>query len=423
MLMQLKIVSKVFINGNIRLAHSWRACRLDNKSLIRVSGPDSYDFLQGLITNDVRLLLRGFVAQQHFYKTAADFSSSTAFSLPAHSHHYDHLHNLTAHESQPRRSLFAFVLGTTGRVQTDLILYNNGPLTDFVATNQNRNNGFQGHSDHRLLIELDARSCNRVLSLFKLHKLRRKLELVVESNYDLWTLFRDRTTNEALSTERPQSLPLIDYHSNDLTVTQDPRLSQLGFRVLVRKDLVNQVSDLQPLINRHALASGRQEQPIRLKESNADEYAAFRYELGVGEGLTDHPSDLCFPLEDNADFLNGVSFTKGCYLGQELTARVYHTGVIRKRLMPVQVFGAGDRTTLDEHMIKQGTPLVDKDDSKKKLGRVRVIRNGRGLALLFVDEIQKAGFQCVNSELNLTLKCHRPPWWPAKLTGGIDEGY
>jgi len=48
-----------------------------------------------------------------------------------------------------------------------------------------------------------------------------------------------------------------------------------------------------------------------------------------------------FILESNYDWLGGVSFTKGCYLGQELTARSHHTGVIRKRLMPVYFVPSG----------------------------------------------------------------------------------
>lgn len=43
------------------------------------------------------------------------------------------------------------------------------------------------------------------------------------------------------------------------------------------------------------------------------------------------------PLEYNLDGLNAISFTKGCYVGQELIARSHFRGVIRKRLMPVQI--------------------------------------------------------------------------------------
>lgn len=43
------------------------------------------------------------------------------------------------------------------------------------------------------------------------------------------------------------------------------------------------------------------------------------------------------PLEYNIDALNGISFHKGCYVGQELTARTYYQGMIRKRIMPALV--------------------------------------------------------------------------------------
>jgi len=38
-----------------------------------------------------------------------------------------------------------------------------------------------------------------------------------------------------------------------------------------------------------------------------------------------------------------VDFRKGCYVGQELTVRTYHTGLVRKRVMPVQIFHAKQR--------------------------------------------------------------------------------
>ncbi len=50
------------------------------------------------------------------------------------------------------------------------------------------------------------------------------------------------------------------------------------------------------------------------------------------------------PLEYNLDGLHGISFTKGCYVGQELIARAHFRGVVRKRLMPVALApGAGEQ--------------------------------------------------------------------------------
>ncbi len=52
-----------------------------------------------------------------------------------------------------------------------------------------------------------------------------------------------------------------------------------------------------------------------------DEYHARRCLLGVAEGAQEIPTGKALPLEYNLDYLRGVNFHKGCYLGQELTAR------------------------------------------------------------------------------------------------------
>ena len=57
--------------------------------------------------------------------------------------------------------------------------------------------------------------------------------------------------------------------------------------------------------------------------------------LGLPNGSRHLPTNEALPLESNIELLNGVSFAKGCYLGQELTARTHFRGVVRKRLVPV----------------------------------------------------------------------------------------
>jgi len=48
------------------------------------------------------------------------------------------------------------------------------------------------------------------------------------------------------------------------------------------------------------------------------------------------------PQESNVDFMGGIDYRKGCYVGQELTIRTHHTGVVRKRILPVMLYGKDD---------------------------------------------------------------------------------
>lgn len=68
-------------------------------------------------------------------------------------------------------------------------------------------------------------------------------------------------------------------------------------------------------------------------------YDGHRLALGV-PGTADIGSDEFLWLETDADLLAGVSFTKGCYVGQENTARMHHRDKVRRRMVPVR-FGGG----------------------------------------------------------------------------------
>lgn len=93
----------------------------------------------------------------------------------------------------------------------------------------------------------------------------------------------------------------------------DPRVNRLGWRLLVPAG-----------------------QKVEIELGKDIGYKRLRYSLGVAEGVNELPSGNCFPLESNGDYMHGISFHKGCYIGQELTARTHHTGVVRKRIMPIR---------------------------------------------------------------------------------------
>ncbi|MEO9131369.1 MAG: folate-binding protein [Sphingomonas sp.] len=76
----------------------------------------------------------------------------------------------------------------------------------------------------------------------------------------------------------------------------------------------------------------------------ASGWLAHRLSLGVAEGLAELGSDKTLWLEANARELSGVSFTKGCYVGQENTARMHHRAKVSRRLVVAPLAEPGERT-------------------------------------------------------------------------------
>ena len=103
-------------------------------------------------------------------------------------------------------------------------------------------------------------------------------------------------------------------------------------------------------------------------ETGATDYDAHRLAIGV-PGSADIGEDALLWLETGADLLGGVSFTKGCYIGQENTARMHHRDKVRRRLVPVMFDGsAGDG--------------VVRDAAGHAAGSLRSHRGGRGIVHL-----------------------------------------
>jgi folate-binding protein YgfZ len=68
------------------------------------------------------------------------------------------------------------------------------------------------------------------------------------------------------------------------------------------------------------------------------QYHLRRYMAGIPEGPLEIPRESALPMEVNIDLSHGIDFKKGCYVGQELTIRTKHTGVVRKRILPIQLY-------------------------------------------------------------------------------------
>lgn len=75
-------------------------------------------------------------------------------------------------------------------------------------------------------------------------------------------------------------------------------------------------------------------------EGTYEEWDRKRIMLGVPDGSRDMVPEAALLLENNIDHLNGIDWNKGCYIGQEVTARMHFKGGVKKRLTPVRIDGA-----------------------------------------------------------------------------------
>ncbi len=106
------------------------------------------------------------------------------------------------------------------------------------------------------------------------------------------------------------------------------------------------------------------------------DYDALRIAHGVPDGRRDLVPEKSFLLENGFDELNGIDFEKGCYVGQEVTARMKHRNLVRKRLVPVRIDGAAP---------EPGTPVLRGDT---EVGEIRSSNGNLALALLRIEAIE-----------------------------------
>lgn len=335
-------------NGSVQSeASGFQLERLTGRSLIRVNGVQSKEFLQSLITNDMQ-----------------------------------HLHPSDGHSTDATTAIFTMFLNKQGRVLYDALVYKPPATVDTY------------------LIECDRDIAGELQKHLKIFRVRKKIDIdVVSKELSVWAAFNPAVCNNQLE---PKILHLNAEALQGLTLAiADPRLKQLGTRIVAAYGM--NADALLPAGTVNAACS-----------TDDEAYRLHRYRLGIGEGIDELPVAKCFPLESNADYLHGVSFHKGCYLGQEFTARTHHTGVVRKRLLPVQFAVDGTRLTA-----KSSRNVEDTNGAQ--LGKVRGFVEDRGLALLKYEAAlqSEAALEFGSNGDGVQGRAIRPLWWPQEAPKSV----
>lgn len=207
-----------------------------------------------------------------------------------------------------------------------------------------------------LYLDCEAARLSDLLRRLSMYKLRSKVVLAdAGDRFSVAVLYGP----QALST---LSLPAEPGRARALdggVAYVDPRLAALGARALLPRE-----GGVEMLT------------ALGCRLGNPDDYDRLRLSLGVPDGSRDLVVEKSILLEAGFDELHGIDWNKGCYLGQELTARTKHRGTIRKRLVPVAIEGPVPAI---------GTPILV---GAVEAGEMRSARPGLGIALLRLDFIE-----------------------------------
>jgi folate-binding protein YgfZ len=214
----------------------------------------------------------------------------------------------------------------------------------------------QGES---LLLDCEAERATDLLRRLKLYKLRAQVTLEPVEDLVVAVAFGGGTL---------ERLGLSAEPGHTRSVAQgiayvDPRLATLGARLLLPR------AGAEAALAAAGLALG----------SLAD-YDALRIAAGVPDGSRDLEVEKATLLESGFDELGGVDWQKGCYMGQELTARMKYRGLAKKRLIPVEIAGPAPEA---------GTPILREGKEAGELRSVAAHNGGAtvGLALLRLEAL------------------------------------
>lgn len=214
---------------------------------------------------------------------------------------------------------------------------------------------FIAAQDDALLLDCEAARRNDLVQRLSMYRMRSKVTIEPRDELCVAAAFGEGAVGKlGLGEERGEAKTFADG-----VAFVDPRLAAAGARAIVPAD------GAATALEKAGLAAVKPE-----------DYDDLRLSLGLPDGSRDLIVGKSTLLESGFEELAGIDWDKGCFLGQELTARTRYRGLVKKRLVPVSVDGA---------LPKQGEII---HQNGREAGEMRSGRGTRGLALLRLEAIE-----------------------------------
>ena len=187
---------------------------------------------------------------------------------------------------------------------------------------------------------------NQAYDLFKqlgIYKLRSKVDILNLSNEFVIAVFDSK---KFLTFDNAKDILGYTIKYREDPIVLDPRHKELGARLII--NLEKLYLSLKKL---------------GLKSADPIEYYKISHQLGIVPKDLNKLQNKLFGIECNFEELNGLDFKKGCYVGQENTARIKLKNKLSKRLLPIQVTKGGlhQDETIYNNKVEIGKILIEKD--------------------------------------------------------------
>jgi len=214
--------------------------------------------------------------------------------------------------------------------------------------------------DAKVLIDCEAERLSDLFRRLRMYKLRAQANLVdASAEYDVFCVFGEKASNVlGVDGEAGSAAALADG-----VAFVDARHPALGLRVILPKGTGEQT------------LSG-----LGCFPGDRADFERQRITLSIPDGSRDMVIEKAILLENGFDELGGVSWKKGCFVGQELTARTKYRGLIKKRLLPVEITGP---------VPESGTQITSNGkDAGELRSTIQSDAGVMGLALLRLEALQ-----------------------------------
>ena len=230
-------------------------------------------------------------------------------------------------------------------------------------------------------IDCEKSQCEEIFKQLNLYKIRSKVEILNLSNEFVVACFE---YEKYLSMKGAKDILGFTFKYREDPIILDPRNKELGARLII--NLEKLYLSLKKL---------------DLNSDKIDNYYSKSHKLGIVPKDLNKLQNNLFGIECNYEELNGIDFKKGCYVGQENTARIKLKNKLSKRLLPIEIV---------KGPLYDGEKIYDKET---EIGKVLI--NGKySFALIkFLDK--KFDNEFIYKTENGLLKIFIPKWLQSKL--------